>query len=367
MTWIWQLQNWPNFEYDSSLFTNVEQQFIQNNGILIGAIKHFSENNTEQLKIEILTQEAIATSIIEGEIVQHYSVQSSIKKHLGLQTDKRKIQLNENGIAELMVDVYKNFNTPLTHTTLYKWHKMICNGRRDVEQIGAYRKHEDAMQIVTGNLGNQKLLYEAPPSNSIKNEMQLFINWYNKSIMNKGMPTIVIAGLVHLYFECIHPFEDGNGRIGRALVEKIISQKLGFPALHSLSKIIETNKKEYYAALQSSNHNLNCNKWLYYFSNTIIQAQLYTVNMVDFIIAKAKFFTKFSNTLNVRQEKVVLRIFDAGLEGFKGGLSAANYKSITGTSAATATRDLQELVTTKAIVKTGQLKHTRYSLNLINL
>jgi Fic family protein len=364
MQWVWQLKNWPNFELDATLFKDVESQFINNIYISIGTIKHITTSDIERLTIEILTQEAISTSIIEGEILQRDSVQSSIRKQLGLQTDKRKIKPNEAGIAELIVDVYKNYKKPLTHSMLYNWHKMVQNGRRDLEVIGAYRKHKEAMQIISGNFVNNKVFYEAPESDNVKKEMNAFINWYNKNLKNETMPTIVFAGITHLYFECIHPFEDGNGRIGRALVEKAISQRLGIPTLCSFSKMIESNKKQYHDALLTCNHSLNSAKWLLYFSKIIIQAQLYTSQLIEFNIFKTKFFAKFLIEINIRQEKVLLRLFEAGIEGFQGGLSASNYKVITNTSPATATRDLQELVNIGALHQKGQLKNTRYYLNL---
>ena len=367
MQWIWQLNNWPHFEFGSSTFKTQENLFVHTHGIITGATKNTSESDCEQLKISVLTQEGVATATIEGEMVQRDSVQSSIRKHLGLQTDSRKIQPNEAGIAELMVDVYKNFDQPLTHELLYNWHKMVNNGRRDLESIGSYRQHPEPMQIVSGNLTRPQVFYEAPPSSAMMEEMNQFIEWYNANLTNTDLPTIVFAGIAHLYFEIIHPFEDGNGRIGRALVEKAVSQRLGAPALNSFSKIIEVDRKGYYTALQGCNHTLNVTKWLLYFSKTLLDAQKYTLDMVEFLIAKAKYFDKFGRHINERQTKVLLRIFEAGLDGFQGGLRAGNYKTITASSPATVTRDLQDLVAMGALNQTGQLKHTRYALNLNGL
>lgn len=364
MKWIWQDRNFPNFEYDPSLFVEFEQEFYRNSGIIIGVLSHLDTHNLEYLKIEILTQEAVSTSSIEGEILKRESVQSSIRKHLGLKTDNRKVQPNEAGISEMMVDLYLNFDKTLTHQTLFEWHKMLMNGRRDLEIIGNYRQHPEPMQIVSGNLSAPKIFYEAPPSNQVFKAMDELIKWYNINISSQnGISTLIFAGIVHLYFEIIHPFEDGNGRIGRALVEKVISQKLKAPALNSFAKIIESRKKEYYDALQSCNYDLDVNKWLLFFSKVLLDSQQYTIKLVSFVVAKSKFFIRYDQ-LNERQLKVLLRVFEEGIEGFKGGLSAANYKTICGASSATVTRDLQELVQIKALYKTGELKHTRYFLNL---
>jgi Fic family protein len=365
MQWIWQNTDFPNFEYDTSLFVEFEKEFHRNTGIIIGNLRHLVTENVENLRIEILTQEAVSTSNIEGEILKRESVQSSIRKHLGLKTDNRRVQPNEAGIAEMMVDVYLNFDKALSHKTLFSWHEMLMNGRRDIETIGNYRTHTEPMQIVSGNLSSPKVYYEAPPSEQVSELMENFIFWYEVEISKKNIDsTLILAGIVHLLFEIIHPFEDGNGRIGRALVEKVISQKMNSPALNSFAKIIDSRKKEYYDALQSSNYGLNIDKWLLFFSKTILDAQQYTIKLINFLVAKSKFFIKFNGQLNERQTKVLLRVFEEGIEGFKGGLSAANYQAISGTSSATATRDLQELVQIQALIKTGELKHTRYFLNV---
>jgi Fic family protein len=365
MQWIWQDKNFPNFEYNSSLFIEFEKEFYRNSGIIIGVLSHLDDNNLENLKIEILTQEAVSTSIIEGEILKRESVQSSIRKHLGLKTDNRKVQPNEAGISEMMVDLYLNFDDTLCHETLFQWHEMLMNGRRDIEIIGNYRQHPEPMQIVSGNLSAPKIFYEAPPSAQVFKEMESFINWYNIHVSSQNnLSILVLAGIAHLYFEIIHPFEDGNGRIGRALVEKVISQRIKAPSLNSFAKIIESRKKEYYDALQSCNYGLNINKWLHFFSKALLDSQQYTIKLVSFLVAKSKFFIQYNEQLNERQLRVLLRVFEEGIEGFKGGLSATNYKTISGTSSATVTRDLQELVNIKALNKTGELKHTRYFLNL---
>jgi Fic family protein len=364
MNWIWQDKDFPNFEYDTSSWINLEKEFYQNSGIIIGKLSHLNSSNLENLKIEILTQEALSTSSIEGEILRRESVQSSIRKHLGLKTDNRKVQANEAGIAEMMVDVYLNFDKPLTHQMLFRWHEMLMNGRRDIDVIGNYRTHPEPMQIVSGSLSAPRVFYEAPPSEQVLGLMQGFVDWYNAQVINQNSSSIIFAGITHLLFEVMHPFEDGNGRIGRALVEKAISQKINAPALNSFARVIESRKKEYYDALQSCNHGLDINKWLSFFTKTLLDSQQYTIKLVNFLIAKSQFFINYNSQLNERQSKVLLRIFEEGIEGFRGGLSANNYQTIAQTSAATATRDLQELLQIKALTKTGELKHTRYFLNL---
>jgi Fic family protein len=365
MAWVWEHKNWPNFEYDAASLLEYEKIFYTNTGIILGVFSHLAANNLEYLKIDILTQEAVSTSSIEGEILQRASVQSSIRKHLGLKTDNTKIPANAAGIAEMMTDIYLHFDKPLTNEIFFNWHSMLMNGRRDIETIGDYRKHEDAMQIVSGNLLSPRVFYEAPASKQVYHEMAQLIEWCNKNF--NEISIIALAGIAHLYFEIIHPFEDGNGRIGRALIEKLISQKMKSPALNSFAKVIEQNKRAYYDALQSCNNSLDINEWLQFFSKMLLESQQYTIRMVNFIVAKTKFFAKYKTELNARQEKILLRVFEEGLEGFKGGLSAANYKTISAASPATVTRDLQDLLNLKAVTKTGDLKSSRYFLNLEGL
>jgi Fic family protein len=172
------------------------------------------------------------------------------------------------------------------------------------------------------------------------------------------------AGLVHLYFVSVHPFEDGNGRIARALAKKSLAQNLGQPSLIALSYTIERSRKAYYDALERNNKELEITDWLNYFAETVIEAQRNTIKRVDFYVAKARFYDRLRGKLNARQEKVIARMFREGIDGFQGGLSAENYIAIAKTSRATATRDLQDLVAVGALIRTGELRHTRYYLNM---
>ncbi len=364
--WNWQSKEWPHFTYNEEALKVVELQFSKNIGTVLGALKHVSENEKELFIVELLSNEALKTSEIEGEYLDRDSIQSSIKKNLGLSVDKRKVAPAEFGISEMMVDLYQNYSKQLSHQQLFDWHRMLASGRRDLTDIGAYRTHEDPMQVVSGRLDRPTVHFQAPPSNQMPKEMEQFVAWFNKfhiETPNTLLP-LTKAGIAHLYFVSIHPFEDGNGRIARALAEKSISQSIGQPALISLSKTIEANKKRYYEALEYSNKTCDITDWLLYFGHAILVAQEDTLKLIDFIIEKAKFFDRYSNQINERQLKVVNRLFAAGPQGFVGGLSAENYIRIAKTSASTATRDLKDMLDKKMLIKTGALKGTRYWLNI---
>ena len=365
--WNWLLKKWPQFTYDKEILAELEQVFTQNSGTVIGALKHISADSKDDLLVEILSDEAMKTSEIEGEFLNRDSVQSSIKRNLGLTVEKQKVPPAEFGIAEMMVDLYLNYNTLLSHNQLFEWHKMITNGRRDLTNIGTYRTHTEPMQVVSGRLDRPTVHYEAPPSKEIPQEMEQFVTWFNEVHTKKNeldrFP-LIKSGIAHLYFVCIHPFEDGNGRIGRAIAEKSIALSTKKPTLISLSHTIEANKKDYYYFLENNNKTLEITGWLSYFGTTILDAQQNTLKQIDFLIEKTKFFDRYTTQLNDRQLRVVKRLFEAGYTGFKGGLSSKNYVKIAKTSESTATRDLADLVKKEILTKTGTFKSTRYSLNI---
>ena len=269
-------------------------------------------------------------------------------------------------MSEMMGSLYREFVEPLTGELLCSWHEMVMRGRWDVAQIGGYRTHAEPMQIVSGYVGSPKVHYEAPPSNVVSREMNCYIKWFNKidSSCSTALPILTRAGIAHLYFECIHPFEDGNGRIGRAIALKAIFQGLHRPTIIALSDILNRDKKNYYGALAKNNRNNDITEWLLYFLQSALKAQQHTQAIIDLVIEKKKFYERFANKLNIRQQKVVTRLFREGVSGFEGGLSAKNYIKIANTSASTATRDLQQLVDMGAFSAKGELKSRRYFLKL---
>jgi Fic family protein len=366
MTWNWQRADWPHFTYDKALFEEREAQFLRQSGVLLGSYRHTGEDGKTGLAIELMTGEALKTSAIEGEILNRDSVRSSIRRHFGLDPEQRRISPAERGIADMMVDLYRNPAEPLTHECLFSWHTMIMAGRTDVADIGRYRTHDEPMQVVSGPEYKQNVHFEAPPSHTMMAEMTRFIRWFNDTAPGgvTAMPALIRASIAHLYFVSIHPFEDGNGRIARGLAQKVLSQSLGQPVLIALSQVIERQRTTYYGVLERSNKDNAIGEWLDYFAAVILNAQEYTQRMVDFLIEKTQLYGRVSGQLNPRQEKALARMFREGLEGFKGGLSAENYIGITGASRATATRDLQGLTALGALVRTGERKSARYWLNV---
>lgn len=358
MPWNWELPEWPFFTFESSLLATKEKEFLLGVGSSGAFLKNIQRNDYEGFVVEILCQEGIESSRIEGEFLDRESLQSSIQKHFGLKSKKNQ-RLREEGMAEPLWSVYQSYNDPLTHEMLFQWHISLFKGSMDIEVVGQYRTHADPMQIISNRYGDRRVYFEAPPSKQIPFEMNRFINWYNDS---SETSLLAKAAVAHMYFESIHPFEDGNGRIGRLLIEKILSQGVDRPVLIAVSKVLEKRKKEYYAALERCNKTLEINHWLNFFGEVVLQAQQESMKLLSFLVGKAQVMTRLQGQLNERQEKVLLRMFQEGPDGFKGGLSAENYLAISPTSRATATRDLTDLVDKGALRRTGELRHTRYWL-----
>ncbi len=366
MIWNWQQPDWPDFTYSKARFEQLEAQFLRQSGVLLGSYRHVREDDKAVLAIELMTGEALKTSAIEGEILNRDSVHSSIRKHFGLDPGPGKVSPAERGIADMMIDLYRNPMECQTHEALFSWHTMIMAGRTDVADIGRYRTHDEPMQVVSGPDYKRKVHFEAPPSKIMQREMTHFIGWFNNTAPGAAapLPALIRASLAHLHFVSIHPFEDGNGRIARGLAQKVLSQSLGQPVLIALSQVIEKQRRTYYDMLERSNKDNAVDEWVDYFAAVILNAQDYTQRMVDFLIEKTQLYDRVRGQLNPRQEKVLARMSREGLEGFQGGLSAENYISITGASRATATRDLGGLTALGALVRTGERKSARYWLNI---
>jgi Fic family protein len=365
--WNWQKNDWPDFRFDESRLRGLEADFLRRAGFFCWSCMQIADDGKDLLSVELMSEEAMKTSEIEGEILNRDSVQSSIRRHFGLSTDHRRIPPAEQGISELMVELYREFEAPVDEMRLLHWHSLLMNGRRDLAAIGGYRLGGDPMQVVSGPLHEPRVHFEAPPSAAVPDEMRHFLEWYADSGPRGRAPLQILtrAGFCHLYFVSIHPFEDGNGRIGRALAEKCIAEGLGYPILLSLSATIHRGRKSYYDMLERSNKHNEITDWLVYFAETILASLAESQSLVEFLVDKTRMFDRLRGHLNERQEKVILRMTREGPKGFQGGLSAENYLAITGASRATATRDLQDLVEKGALISSGRLKGTRYRLAIL--
>jgi Fic family protein len=366
----WQQQDWPNFKFSLNGVEGELLVFSEKAGRVSGILEALSEETKQDVLIDIILAEAIKTSEIEGEFPDRKDVLSSIRKNLGLHHSPEQIKdKSAAGLGELMIDVRKTFKEPLTEEKLFAWHKMLLR-QNDLVAIGEWRSLEDSMQVISGAMGKEKVHYEAPPSSQIPSEMKMFIQWFNDTAPGgnteiKQAP--VRASIAHLYFETIHPFEDGNGRIGRAIAEKALSQTIGRPVILSLSRAIEAKKSLYYDSLEKAQKANEITPWMDYFVKTAVDAQAEAETQINFTLKKTRFFDRFKDQLNERQLTVIRRMLEEGTKGFEGGMNARKYIGITKTSKATATRDMQQLLELGAFTLAGKAggRSTSYQVDLL--
>lgn len=366
MEYFWQYKDFPNFQFKVDDLISQIQEFATELGEINGLFVNVSEENKQEILLQVVVSEALKTSEIEGEYFSREDVMSSLQKLLGvldypiLSKDKKA-----RAISELMLQVREDYQTPLTLKMLKNWHQTLMKFDKTVKE-GEWRSSIEPMQIISGRAGKIEVHFEASPSKDLLQLLNDFENWYQnfpyQEIGQVGR-AMLRSALVHLYFETLHPFEDGNGRIGRALSEKALAETLEKPILISLSKKIEENKTTYYETLKQTQRQQNVAEWLRFFFNIIIEAQKEVKDTVLFVVEKALFFDRFKNQLNERQLKVLQKMTEKGKAGFEGGMTAKKYISITKTSKATATRDLQLLFEMAALIREGEGRGVRYHLN----
>lgn len=362
MRYNWKQKDWCSFHYDSSVVEELLFAIAEETGHISGLIAGLPDKIKTETIIQFMVSEALNTSAIEGEYLSRQDVMSSIKNNLGINKQKENIKdKNAAGAGELMVAVRESFIEPITEEILFSWHRMLLGNSSKIK-AGAWRKHRSPMQVVSGSIGKEEVHFEAPPSNQVPKEMDRFINWFNTTapgMENEIRKAPIRSAIAHLYFESIHPFEDGNGRMGRAIAEKALSQTIGRPVLLSLSQEIEKNKKSYYAAIEKAQKNNEITEWLEYFVSLIYGAQLEAKKLISFTLQKTMLIDQYKEQLNERQMKAILKMLES-VDGFKGGMSAKKYISINKTSKATATRDLQQLTEMGLLILAGGGRSTQY-------
>ncbi len=366
MKYNWQQKDWTNFSYNIAELEDKLYLFAEKTGRIQGVTKGLSKISHTQTLINFLVTEAIKTSEIEGEYLSRKDVVSSVRNNLNINTSHENVtDIKAKGIGELVTNIQNTFEDKLTKKIIFNWHNQLLQHEKSIK-VGAWRTHQEPMQVISGAMGKEKIHFEAPDSKSVPKEMDQFITWFNNS-SPKGKKTIkhaaIRAAIAHLYFETIHPFEDGNGRIGRAIAEKALLQTINSPLLISLSSSIEKEKKQYYKALENGQRSNDITPWLHYFIDVILNALDLSESIIDFTLNKTKLLGSFKSKLNDRQLKVIKRMLEEGHEGFEGGITAKKYIGITKTSKATATRDLQNLLEIGVLKLLGKGRNTSYQIN----
>jgi Fic family protein len=364
--WIWELPGWPQFKWDSaSLALPLSAARLVQTEV-IGKGKLLNPDMDLSAQLEVLTREGIATSAIEGTRFDANALRSSLARRLGLPTaGLPRPERSVEGLADVLLDATRHFHEPLTLEKLFAWQSALFpTGRAGIHEVrvGDFRG-EDPMRIVSGPIERQRIHYVAPPRDRLAQEMISFLRWYNEP--PPELDRLLRAGLAHVWFELIHPFEDGNGRVGRALLDRALAlDESRSVRLYSVSARLMAVRDEYYGALERvSRGGLDVSSWLVWFLDQFAAAARESEHLLDRVMRKARFWIQHSqDALNDRQRKALNVMLDAGSDGFVGGMTNRKYAHLTKASPATAQRDLAELVTFRCLSLVGAGRSARYEL-----
>ncbi len=367
--WIWQQDNWPDFIWDDRLLDAPLRAVYQLQGRLLGSIQIVAEDESLQSEMDALLQNAINTSAIEGEHLNAESVRSSLAKRLGLNHAGISASTPQtDGIVALLLDVTHKYDDVLTTERLYQWHRALFPAGQSgliPIRVGDMRGKE-SMQVVSGPIGKQTVHFEAPPRQGLEHELDTFVRWFNNSKSDAAVDPLLRAGIAHLWFVTLHPFDDGNGRLARAIADLALAQAEHHSVrFYAMAAAIMANRKDYYRILEATQRGgLDISAWLEWFLAMLRQTMEHALEQVAHVLLKAKFWRQHAQTVLVdRQIKVINRLLDAGPEGFEGGINARKYAGLTKVSKATATRDLTDLVEKACLQKRpGGGRSTSYEI-----
>ena len=369
--YLWQSTQWPEFQVDLAVLQPVLAAARYAQGRAMGLASHLQLMDLGELQLQGWAEEAIATAQIEGEILQVNSVRASAARRLGLQDAKA---LERDARTEATLDVLQaaiqQSHQTLTHETLHSWQAALFpTGRSGIQKIrtGAYRDHAEPMQIVTPRLGKPDIVhYQAPDSADVHAQMTRLVDWFNGSLHQTD--GLVRAALAHLWLEAIHPFEDGNGRVGRALVEMALAQDLKTDKrLWSLSQQMWLDRSGYYAQLQAATGqaSMDVTPWVQWFAGCVHKAADATWENMQAAMRKTRFWEELREQhpqLTPTQTKAINKLYDVGPDGFVNGISTEKYVNLCRVSRATAYRELRALCEMGVLVQTGAGRGTRYKL-----
>lgn len=362
--WIWQQPDWPKFTFDRNEVAPVLSRARSTQSRVLGKAHALGMANLGTALAEIWVEEASATARIEGEKLDLNAVRSSVARRLGM-ASAGTVSRSVEGLIDLMDDATRHWREPLTAERLCGWQAALFpTGFTGVKKIksGALRTHATPMQIVSGPIGREKVHFEAPPSRRLPRELGAFLDWFQSS-HDSPVDGLLRVGTAHLWFETLHPFEDGNGRVARAVIDLALAQDAKMDQrIYSVSRRLAEHRSEYYAELNvASRGGLDITRWLTWFVEQFEAACRSSETVIDLSLAKARFWLEHGQApLNERQRKAVNRILDAGPGGFEGGMSTEKYGHLVRVSRATAYRDLEELVRHGLLTQAGVGRGTRY-------
>ena len=363
-TYIYLQTDWPHFIWDVKSISNLLAEVRNKQGRLIGKMDALGFDLQNEAFLETLTADILKSNEIEGLLLNKDEVRSSVAQRLGIDLGSlTSINRSIDGIVDMMLDATKNFDKPLTKKRLFDWHyAMFPMGRNGMFKIvtGKWRKDKKGpMQVVSGAVGKERIHYEAPPAKVIDNEMSIFLNWFNSPV---NIDLVLKAGIAHLWFVTLHPFEDGNGRIARAITDMLLARSDGLPQrFYSMSSQIQKDRKSYYEILEKTQKgNLDITEWIDWFLNTLQKAIINSEDTLALVIRKHKFWNTYGTIIkNERQKKMLNKL----LEGFTGDLTSSKWAKITKCSQDTALRDIQYLINEGILIKSSSGgRSTKYEL-----
>ena len=343
--YIWQLSEWPQWSFDLLRLTPALSEVSLAQGMLLGRLTDVGMAPRELASLAALTDDIVNTSAIEGEHLNVESVRSSLARRLGVDIGAiAPADRHVDGLVDMILDATTAFDRPLTKARLFSWHAALFptahSGLNKID-VGTWRgAASDPMQVVSGPYGRQKIHFEAPPANRLDAETDRFLAWLNNDF---SQPPLIKAGLAHLWFVTLHPFDDGNGRIARAIGDLLLAKADGSPQrFYSLSSQIQRDRKAYYDILERTQKgSMDVTAWLTWFLAALKQALNNAHTTLDAVLSKARFWQRWAETpMNERQIKVLNKLLD----GFDGKLTSSRWAAIAKCSADTALRDINELV-----------------------
>ena len=365
--WIWKQPNWTTFTWEDKSILPLTRHIHQKIGILLGQSQQTSEK--EHLTLDNLIANLVSSSAIENETLNVYSLRSSLAKRLGVSLQQPYPSTERSdGLANIMLDALNNIEQALTIERLFQWHQWLFS---DIDwtmqriRVGQLRGREP-MQVVSGRIDYPTVHFEAPPREGLEQRLDQFMRWFNSSRTDPLLDPLIRAGITHLWFVTLHPFDDGNGRITRTLTDLALAQMDQHSIrLYAMSPVILSKRKSYYDILEATQKGgSNITAWLLWFLHALNESLEQTLTRIERTLLKSRFWQSFSEMdLHEGQRKVLNRLLDGGENGFEHGISASQYQKVAKVSRATATRHLTDLLEKGCMVKlNGGGRSTRYQI-----
>lgn len=368
--WIWQQPDWPHFSWQAEPLAPLLRACTLAQGRLLGMLGAVESDTEVQSSLDAMLQNIVTSSAIEGAQLNVGSVRSSLARRLGLSEEARTTARSE-GLAELLLDATRVHQQPLDLQRLYKWHGWLFPSDDDnllarPLRIGALRG-EEVIQVVSGRIDRPTVHFEAPPRAGLEEQLADFLAWFERSLGDDSLDPLLRAGIAHFWFVTLHPFDDGNGRLTRAITDLALAQgEQQSIRFYAMSASILDDRVGYYRILETSQKDgLDITAWLQWFLSTLLKSLEQALARIDRVLAKARFWQAHrGQALSAEQIKVLNRLLDGNERGFEEGISAAQYQAVAKVSKATATRHLSDLLEKGCLMRLpGSGRSTRYQIN----